>query len=158
MSLIRYILISIHAPHTGRDHTVHGYQSFQFDFNPRAPYGARLSCSLTASISRLFQSTRPIRGATQVCNNFCVNLVISIHAPHTGRDLIPSVPCPYSTQFQSTRPIRGATLLSGLLTIWTRFQSTRPIRGATFFKRLFGIHEEFQSTRPIRGATTKTIM
>ena len=34
---------------------------------------------------------------------------ISIHAPHTGRDLTQSISRICITQFQSTRPIRGAT-------------------------------------------------
>ena len=56
--------ISIHAPHTGRD-----------------------GLSLESSTLRLvFQSTRPIRGATNRKGGDTVNLGISIHAPHTGRD------------------------------------------------------------------------
>ena len=35
---------------------------------------------------------------------------ISIHAPHTGRDLTQSISRICITQFQSTRPIRGATV------------------------------------------------
>ena len=57
---------------------------------------------------------------------------ISIHAPHTGRDM----------------------LRSWLACIWRRFQSTRPIRGATITRISYLSHLKiFQSTRPIRGAT-----
>ena len=55
-------------------------------FNPRAPCGARRLRSRSASTFCLFQSTRPMRGATtraplplQACH-------VSIHAPHAGRD------------------------------------------------------------------------
>ena len=100
--------ISIHAPLAGRDaagttrkeleqyfnprapcgarpsKTVNIYEDFYF--NPRAPCGARLTFgSSTVWISR-FQSTRPLRGATQ---NHCLkhlDVRISIHAPLAGRD------------------------------------------------------------------------
>ena len=35
--------ISIHAPHTGRDDSAGFKQVWRIDFNPRAPYGARLN-------------------------------------------------------------------------------------------------------------------
>ena len=102
-----------------------------------------------------FQSTRPMRGAT------------SSHTRRTYKQL----------EFQSTRPMRGATALAtavhGRLTL---FQSTRPMRGATMthfptFPPLmyfnprapcgarhgdlidYNESQQFQSTRPMRGAT-----
>ena len=58
------------------------------NFNPRAPYGARRE-KLSVLLGKvLFQSTRPIRGAT--FNDVAEGLA--------------------ATQFQSTRPIRGATV------------------------------------------------
>ena len=102
--------ISIHAPHTGRD---------------------RLILEFFGIVS-IFQSTRPIRGAT--CPFFCILCFagISIHAPHTGRD----------------NPFRFINIQR------PGFQSTRPIRGAT--RAFFAKNKNkfiFQSTRPIRGAT-----
>ena len=61
-------MISIHAPHTGRDDR---YQS-------------------GTPSSEAFQSTRPIRGATVFMAALLTSLGISIHAPHTGRDMIGS--------------------------------------------------------------------
>ena len=128
----RYANISIHAPHTGRDRTacrricrVPGFQSTRpirgatikritrakqkQNFNPRAPYGARLGRGLDSLISPQFQSTRPIRGAT-VALDRDLELVL----------------------FQSTRPIRGATVIQLMRScVDYLFQSTRPIRGAT---------------------------
>ena len=125
-------------------------------FNPRAPYGAR-----------------HVANAIREGREF-----ISIHAPHTGRDVISLSYRGGKVGFQSTRPIRGATRLPSqrLLKAYHRFQSTRPIRGATQFYNLLlsniriSIHAphtgrdwlmvpgilytwDFQSTRPIRGAT-----
>ena len=80
-----------------------------------------------------FQSTRPIRGATVERRVGVIGRIISIHAPHTGRD----------HRLFCQRGSKG------------RFQSTRPIRGATGFFHFNGMPFEFQSTRPIRGATTR---
>ena len=81
-------MISIHAPHTGRD-------------TPEVQVLLRV---LT------FQSTRPIRGATIHSDTRAVRAKgISIHAPHTGRDYDTREYPPILVLFQSTRPIRGAT-------------------------------------------------
>ena len=60
------------------------------------------------SDTQIFQSTRPMRGAT-------------LHLPQFSDTQI----------FQSTRPMRGATLEQLLPPSWQKFQSTRPMRGAT---------------------------
>ena len=127
-------IISIHAPHTGRDHsrTDKYGQSLEFQstrpirgatawralrpassmyFNPRAPYGARLAASLKL-YQRLHFNPRAPYGARHVAL-YCIrySYEISIHAPHTGRDapLWPHMVTRW--KFQSTRPIRGATSL-----------------------------------------------
>ncbi len=57
--------ISIHAPHTGRDAILQDHRlTANRNFNPRAPYGARQPCFRMIGSPQLFQSTRPIRGAT----------------------------------------------------------------------------------------------
>ena len=125
------------------------------DFNPRAPCGARPrsggagrilpAISIHAPLAgrdmvqqcqlrplSAFQSTRPLRGATQYSDSRLVGC-----------------------QFQSTRPLRGATSGSSSFVPTARiFQSTRPLRGATaqVFYGIVGI-KQFQSTRPLRGAT-----
>ena len=150
-----YFMISIHAPHTGRDSLPHLSRRAPTDFNPRAPYGAR----------------RRIR------HDYVKTRSISIHAPHTGRDDAPAAPEYDEDIFQSTRPIRGATKFDPELEArLVKFQSTRPIRGATRRGRPPGLpgqhfnprapygarqsricrpgaRRAFQSTRPIRGAT-----
>ena len=57
-------------------------------FNPRAPCGARLPLDMLLSCAALFQSTRPVWGATHKCNLVHPVQVISIHAPRVGRDRI----------------------------------------------------------------------
>ena len=102
----------------------------------------------------LFQSTHPLRGATQ-------------DVQHT-KD---------SNPFQSTHPLRGATTVGAQAVFTDGFQSTHPLRGATrptrvmlpFVRRNFnprtpcGVRRrlynnpwavfKFQSTHPLRGAT-----
>ena len=104
------IEISIHAPRAGRDQF---FSSF-------------------AEISKKFQSTRPVRGATMIWDSW-----------------------DSSNEFQSTRPVRGATWTLSVTKSASvpLFQSTRPVRGATHSGGISGSTGIFQSTRPVRGAT-----
>ena len=56
-------------------------------FNPRAPCGARPDFLQRCRIKILFQSTRPLRGATAYFYQTVFLCPISIHAPLAGRDL-----------------------------------------------------------------------
>ena len=78
--------ISIHAPHTGRDDIAQRWERGTINFNPRAPYGARQIGYIMVYDLEIFQSTRPIRGATAYSRAMDGGQDISIHAPHTGRD------------------------------------------------------------------------
>ena len=79
--------ISIHAPRAGRDRAASASSLTYGNFNPRAPCGARLLTVITNIITQVvFQSTRPVRGATEA----------NLEAKGPGL-------------FQSTRPVRGAT-------------------------------------------------
>ena len=147
--------VSIHAPRAGRDtstaSTWSGPRSFNprapcgarpapddvptlttRGFNPRAPCGARLKQISTELDRTPFQSTRPVRGATQERQRPQVQPAVSIHAPRAGRDLFVALNKTSVRGFQSTRPVRGATACGGGAGRgWTLFQSTRPVRGAT---------------------------
>ena len=82
------IAISIHAPRTGRDicggKSMSKYIIFQ---STRPVRGATVGKFLIEFRDSLFQSTRPVRGATMnTYQLFWVTIKISIHAPRTGRD------------------------------------------------------------------------
>ena len=78
--------ISIHAPHAGRD-TARPTAPMHFgNFNPRAPCGARRRVVQIFHPWDKFQSTRPMRGATDYRALALELMMISIHAPHAGRD------------------------------------------------------------------------
>ena len=101
--------ISIHAPHAGRDRRSGWRYWIWAYFNPRAPCGARREHVDHYLLRLLFQSTRPMRGATRRGSGACAHWQISIHAPHAGRDLVLIHWLSRSHRFQSTRPMRGAT-------------------------------------------------
>ena len=80
-------MISIHAPLTGCDWLDIKQNHDILYFNPRTPYGMRRKDNGVVVRYAKFQSTHPLRDAT---NSFrCVrkSLYISIHAPLTGCDL-----------------------------------------------------------------------
>ena len=80
----------------------------------------------------VFQSTRPVWGATHspASDPGCAR--ISIHAPRVGRDSGRRLAALRTTTFQSTRPVWGATTrTTGRACRHGQFQSTRPVWGAT---------------------------
>ena len=126
------IMISIHAPHAGSDSVSASKNLSVKYFNPRPPCGERPTQRLLRNLVSIFQSTPPMRGATdpsmdqdgrvefqstppmrgatsvpsfnRTGNN------ISIHAPHAGSDLTEPMIQRRAFLFQSTPPMRGATL------------------------------------------------
>ena len=103
--------ISIHAPRVGSDPSRASYPGKQKDFNPRSPCGERHLPGKHYLDSDLFQSTLPVWGATISTLLFCLShwefqstlpvwgatglgafqqrpVVISIHAPRVGSDII----------------------------------------------------------------------
>ena len=107
------IKISIHAPLAGSDSWSWTTRRTAADFNPRSPCGERPGGDIqTASTALIFQSTLPLRGATDLRGSAIKRSSISIHAPLAGSDLWPFICC-WLTEFQSTLPLRGATCRSG---------------------------------------------
>ena len=78
--------ISIHAPRVGRDQNGTPMPVGVPHFNPRAPCGARPAMASQLSAPCLFQSTRPVWGATLMSQFKSHKKSISIHAPRVGRD------------------------------------------------------------------------
>ena len=122
-------------------------------FNPRAPCGARLQSDNNYQLRCVFQSTRPMRGATASFEFVNDSGSVSIHAPHAGRD--PSSPMSRRIRhsFNPRAPCGARPIAESGKNPKKGFQSTRPMRGAT----IDVVHDyqdyEFQSTRPMRGAT-----
>ena len=128
-------------------------------FNPRAPCGARRHSTCERYAAWLFQSTRPLRGATTLCWSCKYACGISIHAPLAGRDqrafnltqiaqyFNPRAPC-------GARQERRGLDLSGLRHISIH----APLAGRDArTSRSFGSYTLFQSPRPWRGATLASL-
>ena len=123
--------VSIHAPRVGRDYILE-YKS---------------------GIEELFQSTRPVWGATERAERARTESRVSIHAPRVGRDWayhppgtqrIVSIHAPRVGRDSGNREYAGD---------FYEFQSTRPVWGATYGSQDMDVRERFQSTRPVWGAT-----
>ena len=147
-------MISIHAPLTGSDLQRPKRPAKNRHFNPRSPYGERPGINVDFNGNRLFQSTLPLRGATQIvrqqgqqaqfqstlplrgATHFKVTCgqsqEISIHAPLTGSDVFSGGCCPATKTISIHAPLTGSD--SGSLAYSDEglvFQSTLPLRGAT---------------------------
>ena len=149
--------ISIHAPHTGSDALYGAVRGHSHDFNPRSPYGERRGGVGNDAKDGQFQSTLPIRGATNQNQLPRPQQLISIHAPHTGSDSSCALRLTVTHIFQSTLPIRGATHCRPCHLGQHYISIHAPHTGSdlTFREMRMGRHE-FQSTLPIRGATACT--
>ena len=81
-------------------------------------------------------------------------LEISIHAPHTGRDPLTMAIVSDCVGFQSTRPIRGATMPPQSHPGTQKISIHAPHTGRDGLGQIRACKIKiFQSTRPIRGAT-----
>ena len=164
------LCISIHAPLAGRDIKVLDCTDEELMISIHAPLAGRDICTVGKYPSRnLFQSTRPLRGATFVPDKVSAALgyfnpraivggkvvqLISIHAPLAGRDFYHVLDIGFLALFQSTRPLRGATARRILPCTRVTISIHAPLAGRDG-KLTEGVIPtgQFQSTRPLRGAT-----
>ena len=150
---------------------------YWWHFNPRAPCGARLWHRLWRLSGSVFQSTRPVRGATGSQPAVCGQGGISIHAPHAGRDPACTVPRRRWRSISIHAPHAGRDRSGGLPPVGGLHFNPRAPCGArrgrlpwagdlfyisihaphagrdSFFRNLLSFNLRFQSTRPMRGAT-----
>ena len=125
-------IISIHAPRMGRDRLSQGRRCWSHPhFNPRAPYGARPTGARCGTRWTVFQSTRPVWGATRDYAAAATDREISIHAPRMGRDFV----CRHAVfgrrDFNPRAPYGARQRAGQKPGPFFTFQSTRPVWGAT---------------------------
>ena len=167
--------ISTPAPGVGRHDSQAMSVGLLYDFNPRAPCGARLYYARMAvatptisihaprvgrDLHRLavavvvaaFQSTRPVWGATFLCIFLRPTSAISIHAPRVGRDRADG----HHAQHESISihaPRVGRDVCSSVFRRQHgQFQSTRPVWGATRGGHRLGGHQRYFNPRAPCGA------
>ena len=93
-----------------------------------------------------------MRGVTVLAVEARINVHISTHTPHAGRDhRAPSLQS--ISKFLLTRPMRGVTADGVLLHQIIRFLLTRPMRGVTVNPGHRLYCGKFLLTRPMRGVT-----
>ena len=80
------MIISIHAPLTGRDRERETVRWKLFYFNPRAPYGARPRNVPGMFRPIYFNPRAPYGARPKLKRLLLLRSKISIHAPLTGRD------------------------------------------------------------------------
>ena len=104
-----------------------------------------------------FQSTHPVRGATGVAAHGVMVEAISIHAPREGCDghLLPVMRMNRISIHAPREGCDDETML--IMSRTTKFQSTHPVRGATSLNGWSGRLDLFQSTHPVRGATFNSV-
>ena len=145
--------ISIHAPLAGRD-VPEAHSLLLLDISIHAPLAGRdpLVWDL-ATRKYLFQSTRPLRGATFDGDALHVWMCISIHAPLAGRDTHRRSPAAGDGHFNPRAPCgarQGALHHSRAAGISIH----APLAGRDVYIRMRETgRKAFQSTRPLRGAT-----
>ena len=152
----RYLCDSYFNPHApcGARHQipVDGLQGFS-NFNPHAPCGARPRAVAEGVDLLLFQSTRPLRGATQVGAKMKHNNQISIHTPLAGRDY--ALCCFHGYEMISIHaPLAGRDQGLRVKIATVDISIHAPLAGRDSAARLLRLaYRSFQSTRPLRGAT-----
>ena len=86
----RRLGISIHAPHAGCDE-LYRMNDSTYRISIHAPHaGCDARTRFSTNSSAEFQSTHPMRGATEKAIAACTDVYISIHAPHAGCDIMQS--------------------------------------------------------------------
>ena len=146
-------------------------------FNPLAPHGARRRHAVQLRAAKVFQSTRPARGETNINMRVDMAKVFQSTRPARGETcrqcgagggnhfnpLAPHGARRYVLDmsrreiiFQSTRPARGETR-PGLSKRSTRsyFNPLAPHGARPGAWALYVFNTEFQSTRPARGETVR---
>ena len=79
--------ISIHAPRAGRDFVAFAVRPARLVFQSTRPVRGATRVWKASVILLSFQSTRPVRGATPPEGHEAQADDISIHAPRAGRDV-----------------------------------------------------------------------
>lgn len=124
------------------------------NFNPRPPCGRRRSSISMPGASRQFQSSLPMREATQDLLRRALTIKHFNPRLPCGRRLGSVSPVAKSSSFQSPPPMRGATVFGRGAAPGSYISTHAPHAGSDVLaplQKVFG--DRFQHTLPMRGAT-----
>ena len=123
------------------------------NFNPRTPCGVRPPSPPQSSKLRSFQSTHPLRGATEQILLKAINDGhISIHAPLAGCDCLASARNRHRLSISIHAPLAGCDV--GWVSFdlaYIVFQSTHPLRGATIYLSVLEHKVDISIHAPLAG-------
>ena len=153
------------------------------NFNPRTPCGVRPRPPRVGRVVTVFQSTHPLRGATNIVPRAMRSYTISIHAPLAGCDRARQLPALRDVAISIHAPLAGCDVSIRHLYHFAFYNfnprtpcGVRLVKLVGIFKSaIISIHAPlagcdghddpqsivrflFQSTHPLRGATTGTIL
>ena len=152
---LRRLRISIHAPLAGCDAPTFNLAFSGLNFNPRTPCGVRPRTNVPDVGRQPFQSTHPLRGATEAINYSAATGAISIHAPLAGCDYRRRGGWLTAQDFNPRTPC-GVRLRSSQWAVPQRhFNPRTPCGVRRAGRRGTRKISAFQSTHPLRGATAK---
>ena len=124
-------------------------------FNPRAPYGARLAFPIHFASSMVFQSTRPIRGATTPPGwRIRTGYDFNPRAPYGARRNVSGRRARAKLHFNPRAPYGARHADCLRIIINGQISIHAPHTGRDYITtKSSNAKRAFQSTRPIRGAT-----
>ena len=106
----QFPIISIHAPRVGRDNQRLEHEGREWLFQSTRPvWGATLLIVLAVQIRSHFNPRAPCGARQHTLYHLPAARTISIHAPRVGRDQVVFLFFLHPPLFQSTRPVWGAT-------------------------------------------------
>ena len=151
--------ISIHAPLTGSDQALSPWTRPKPYFNPRSPYGERLDLLPLIRGFGKFQSTLPLRGATEVEGREVFGHWISIHAPLTGSDWKRAIWQMAIHPISIHAPLTGSDIRIAVARFFRVDFNPRSPYGERLLRICTRLPQNpFQSTLPLRGATCNFIV
>ena len=124
-------------------------------FNPRSPCGERHRARDWSNRCLMISIHAPRVGSDLIITISTLRISISIHAPRVGSDFVPNRLTWKHWEISIHAPRVGSDYdESKAFKRTTRFQSTLPVWGATMVTLFAYLDTSFQSTLPVWGATT----
>src|SRR5699024_1488158 len=134
--MLKAAIISIHAPLTGSDFRTAENMERSHSFQSTLPLRGATVLPSQKMINKEFQSTLPLRGATVCRWIWRRQRPISIHAPLTGSDRSPCLPCSEYADFNPRSPYGERLELSYDKQGYLRISIHAPLTGSDAPSRL----------------------